>query len=154
MRLVLSSEVEPGQRVVVYAGDNYMQGLTAADTLLDRGHRVDLVVPAASPGAKAEAQTVHTVVSRIVSGGVASMRAMSALTCFSQGRVDGVDMLTGAPFTLECDTLVSCFGGVADDSLYHSLKGRVAELHRIGDCVAPRTTDAAIFEGGRVGRLI
>lgn len=36
---------------------------------------------------------------------------------------------------------------VADDSLYRSLKGSVAELHRIGDCVAPRTTDAAIFEG-------
>lgn len=154
VRSVLSSEVELGQRVVVYAGDNYMQGLTAADTLLDRGHRVDLVVPAASPGAKAEAQTVQTVVSRIVSKGVASMHVMSALTRFSQGRVGGVDMLTGASFTLECDTLVSCFGGVADDSLYHTLKGGVAELHRIGDCVAPRTTDAAIFEGGRIGRLI
>ena len=154
VRSVLSSDAELGQRVVVYAGDNYMQGLTAADTLLDRGHRVDLVVPAASPGAKAEAQTVQTVLSRIVSKGVASMHTMSALTRFSQGRVDGVDMLTGASFTLECDTLVSCFGGVADDSLYHRLKGGVGELHRIGDCVAPRTTDAAIFEGGRIGRLI
>ena len=154
VRSVLSAEVELGPRVVVYAGDNNMQGLTAADTLLDRGHRVDLVVPAASPGAKAEAQTVQTVLSRIVSGGVASVRAMSALTRFSQGRVDGVDMLTGAPFTLECNSLVSCFGGVADDSLYHGLKGCVAELHRIGDCVAPRTTDAAVFEGGRIGRLI
>jgi len=57
----------------VYAGDNYMQGLTAADTLLDRGHRVDLVVPAASPGAKAEAQTVQTVVSRL--GGRHPIRA-------------------------------------------------------------------------------
>ena len=154
VRSVLNSEVELGHRVVVYAGDNYMQGLTAADTLLDRGHRVDLVVPAASPGAKAEAQTVQTVVSRIVAKGVASMRAMSALTGFSQGRVDGVDMICGTSFTLECDTLVSCFGGVADDSLYRSLKGSVAELHRIGDCVAPRTTDAAVFEGGRIGRLI
>ncbi len=154
VRAVLSSEVEPGQRVVVYAGDNYLQGLTAADTLLDRGHCVDLVVPAASPGAKAEAQTVQTVVSRIVSKGVASVRAMSALTRFSPGRVDGVDMLTGASFMLECDTLVSCFGGVADDGLYRRLKGCVPEVHRIGDCVAPRTTDAAIFEGGRIGRLI
>jgi len=73
VRSVLNSEVELGQRVVVYAGDNYMQGLTAADTLLDRGHRVDLVVPAASPGAKAEAQTVQTVVSRL--GGRHPIRA-------------------------------------------------------------------------------
>ena len=115
---------------------------------------LQMLKPHTSPGAKAEAQTVQTVLSRIVSKGVASMRAMSALTRLSQGRVDGVDMLTGASFMLECDTLVSCFGGVADDSLYHSLKGCVPELHRIGDCVAPRTTDAAIFEGGRIGRLI
>ncbi len=154
VRSVLNSEVEPGRRVVVYAGDNYLQALTVADTLLDRGHSVDLVVPAMSPGAKAEAQTVQAVMSRIISKGVASLRTMSALTRFEPGRVDGVDMTFGVPFTLECDTLVSCFGGIADDSLYHSLKGSVTELHRIGDCVAPRTTDAAIFEGARIGRLI
>ena len=154
VRSVLRSQAQVGHRAVVYAGDNYMQGLTVADTLLDRGHRVALVVPAAAPGAKAEAQTVQVVMSRIMSKGAASVRTMSALTRVQPGRVDGVDMVGGAPFTLECDTLVSCFGGVADDSLYKQLRGSVTELHRIGDCVAPRTTDAAIFEGGRIGRLI
>jgi hypothetical protein len=45
-------------------------------------------------------------------------------------------------------------GQQVDDSLYHSLKGKVAELHRIGDCVAPRKLDMAIWEGHTVGRQL
>jgi hypothetical protein len=52
------------------------------------------------------------------------------------------------------DTIVLAAGNVARDSLYFELKGRVRELYRVGDCVAPRKTDMAIMEGHRVGRLI
>jgi hypothetical protein len=45
-------------------------------------------------------------------------------------------------------------GNVANDSLYFELKGKVDELYRVGDCVAPRKTDMAIIEGHRVGRLV
>ena len=43
-------------------------------------------------------------------------------------------------------------GPKADDELYFALKGRVEELHRIGDCVAPRKLDHAIYEGYLAGR--
>ena len=39
-------------------------------------------------------------------------------------------------------------------ALYKSLKGKVKELHRIGDCVAPRKVDMAIWDGHKVGREI
>jgi hypothetical protein len=52
------------------------------------------------------------------------------------------------------DTLVLCAGNVSDDELYFDLKGRVAELYRIGDCVAPRLTDMAIVEGHSVARRL
>ena len=35
-----------------------------------------------------------------------------------------------------------------------SLKGRVPDLHRIGDCVAPRRAHAAIIEGEKAGRAV
>ena len=38
--------------------------------------------------------------------------------------------------------------------LYFALKGRVKELYRIGDCVAPRKIDMAIHEGYTVGRNV
>lgn len=45
-------------------------------------------------------------------------------------------------------------GQAVDDDLYFALKGKVKELHRIGDCVAPRKVDMAIWEGHQVGREI
>jgi hypothetical protein len=52
------------------------------------------------------------------------------------------------------DTLVLAAGNRACEDLYFALKGKVKELHRIGDCLSPRKTDMAILEGHRVGRLL
>ena len=51
------------------------------------------------------------------------------------------------------DTIVLDMGDKADDSLYFQLKGQV-ELYRIGDCVAPRGVDMAIFEGRKAGEAV
>ena len=40
----------------------------------------------------------------------------------------------------------------ADDSLYRELKGQVRGLHRIGDCLAPRRLDNAIYDAELAGR--
>jgi hypothetical protein len=45
-------------------------------------------------------------------------------------------------------------GQRVEDALYMSLKGKVKELYRIGDSVAPRKVDMAIWEGHRIGREI
>jgi hypothetical protein len=42
--------------------------------------------------------------------------------------------------------------GVPDRTLYDALKDRVPDLHRVGDAVAVRTCDRAIFDGHIVGR--
>ena len=50
------------------------------------------------------------------------------------------------------DTVVLATGPKANDGLYFALKGEVENLHRIGDCVAPRKLDHAIYEGHLAGR--
>ena len=52
------------------------------------------------------------------------------------------------------DSLVLAMGQRVEDALYMSLKGKVPELYRIGDCVAPRKVDMAIWEGHKLGREI
>jgi len=52
------------------------------------------------------------------------------------------------------DTIVLAFGGQANNQLYRDLKGQVKELYAVGDCVAPRQVEHAIYEGHRVGRLV
>jgi hypothetical protein len=43
---------------------------------------------------------------------------------------------------------------VAEDRLYAELRGRVADLRMVGDCVAPRTALEAIYEGHAAGRAV
>jgi len=52
------------------------------------------------------------------------------------------------------DTIVLDMGNTARDELYKQLKGQVSELHRIGDCVAPRGIDMAILEGRKAGEAL
>ena len=82
------------------------------------------------------------------------MHTMSAVTHFTDDAVGIVEMMSGHEETLACDTLVSSFGGAPADGLYKAIKGAYAEVHRIGDCVAPRNADAAIFEGSKLARVI
>jgi hypothetical protein len=67
-------------------------------------------------------------------------------------RVMGRDLYTNRPVTFRgYDTVVLDMGNVPNDGLYRQLKGRVKELYRVGDCVAPRGIDMAVMEGRRVG---
>ena len=59
---------------------------------------------------------------------------------FKEGKIEDVD------------TGMYAMPAVADNQIYKSLKGKVEELHAIGDCVASRRIETAIYEGSKVGR--
>ncbi len=52
------------------------------------------------------------------------------------------------------DSIVTAMGNDVCDGLYFALKGRVPELVRVGDCVAPRKVDMAIHEGYLAGKRV
>jgi 2,4-dienoyl-CoA reductase (NADPH2) len=54
----------------------------------------------------------------------------------------------------KADTVVLAVHRKTEHSLYDALKGQINELHRIGDCVAPRRAHAAIIEGEKAGRAL
>jgi hypothetical protein len=49
---------------------------------------------------------------------------------------------------------VLAVGSRSADGLYHELKGRVAEMHLVGDAMAPRRLANALLEATRAGRRI
>jgi hypothetical protein len=80
-------------------------------------------------------------------------RLNSWATGIEGDRVSIVNLYTGAADTVEgVDTIVLATGPKANDELYFTLKGAVETLHRIGDCLAPRKLDHAIYEGELAGR--
>ncbi len=151
VRDVLDGSVETGQTVAFYAGDNHMQGLSVTELLLDQGKTVHFICPIAAPGVQGEMQVVECQVERLLKKGLAGMLLHSYVKSFDGSQISGVEGLAKHPFTLDCDSLVSTFGGDSRTDLYFQLKGKVS-LHRIGDALAPRNCDFAMFDGATIGR--
>jgi 2,4-dienoyl-CoA reductase (NADPH2) len=55
---------------------------------------------------------------------------------------------------LEAERVVIAIGTRPDNALYEQLEPLGYEVHRIGDCLQPRSAKTAIYEGGVLGRTI
>jgi mycofactocin system FadH/OYE family oxidoreductase 2 len=142
-----------GKRVVVLDDDGSRYAAGVTEVLLDRGSDVELVSrwPALFPGIMTTLDMAH-VYGRLLGKGLA-YRLNSWALGVDGGTVTIFNLYTGAHETLEgVDTIVLATGAKANDDLYLALKGQVENLHRIGDCLAPRKLDHAIYEGELAGR--
>ena len=65
------------------------------------------------------------------------------------------DGFTGREFTIDgVDATILSVGNVSINQLFYDVKGKVPEVHRIGDCVTPRRIEHAHFEGHKIGMEI
>jgi 2,4-dienoyl-CoA reductase (NADPH2) len=53
-----------------------------------------------------------------------------------------------------CDWVACAVPPRPADELWHALSGAPFEVHRVGDCLAPRQAHAAVIEGERVGAAL
>ena len=152
---ILSGEVETGQKVLMIDLNGHHQGTGTAEFLADRGKSVHLITPALFPGsALGPLQDLYLTRQRLARKGVTFTPDIAVLEI--QGTlVKGLNVYSNALIDFEgYDTVVLAAGNTVRDELYWALKGKVPELYRIGDCVAPRLTDMAIADGHRVGRML
>jgi 2,4-dienoyl-CoA reductase-like NADH-dependent reductase (Old Yellow Enzyme family)/thioredoxin reductase len=55
---------------------------------------------------------------------------------------------------VEAERIVITIGNRPDNKLYNQIKSLGYEIHRIGDCLEPRSAKSAIYEGAVLGRTI
>ena len=142
-----------GRRVVVLDDDGTRYAAGVTEVLLDRGCTVELVSrwPALFPATLTTLDMAH-LYSRLLGKGL-TYRLNSWALRIENDHVSVFNLYTGADETLTgVDTIVLATGPKANDGLYFALKGKVQNLHRVGDCVAPRKLDHAIYEGYLAGR--
>jgi mycofactocin system FadH/OYE family oxidoreductase 2 len=142
-----------GKRVVVLDDDGTRYAAGVTEVLLDRGCSVELVSrwPSLFPSTLTTLDMAH-IYSRLLGKGL-TYRLNSWAHRIEQDRVSVFNLYTGSEDALSgVDTVVLATGPAANDSLYFALKGEVQDLHRAGDCVAPRKLDHAIYEGYLAGR--
>ena len=152
---VLKGEVETGQNVLLIDLDGHHQATGTAEFLADRGKAVHVITPALFVGGQlGPLQDLFLTRQRLAKKGVTSTPDIAVLEI--QGTLaKGLNVYSNEMIDFNgYDTIVLAAGNVSQGQIYFDLKGKVKELYRIGDCVAPRKTDMAIVEGNRVGRLL
>jgi mycofactocin system FadH/OYE family oxidoreductase 2 len=150
---VLQGEEPAGRRVVVLDDDGTRAVAGVCEVLLDRGNEVELVSRwnALFPTTLTTLDMAH-LYSRLFGKGL-TYRLNTWASSIEGDRVAVFNLYTGAAEVLEgIEAVVLAAGAKANDDLYLALKGQVENVHRIGDCVAPRKLDHAIYEGYLAGR--
>jgi 2,4-dienoyl-CoA reductase (NADPH2) len=139
-----------GDRVAVVDHVGFHQATATAEWLAERGHRVDVLTPTLSAGQDLgltlDLENWHR---RVLALGVRIVTSVAPLG-FEGGRVQAVHAYSGRQLEFgPYDAIVVANHGVPHDELYFALKGKL-DVHRAGDCVAPRRAGEAIVEGHRV----
>ena len=151
---VLLGQVVPGRRAVVIDGQHHLEAPSVAEFLAERGTQVELISPHFFVGPEIEINTLLGLYRSLTALGV-TLTPMTEPVEIADGTLIVRNVFTKQEREiLDVDTIVLAMGGAADDRLYAELKGRIADLHRAGDCVAPRLIPSAVLEGSRVGRAL
>lgn len=151
---ILRKEVKPGRRVVVADWRNDWIGPGVAEMLVKEGSVVELAVNGTHLG---------SALPLYVRDNMAAELHKLDIRITPYARVFGTDsgtvyfQHTGSrePIIFEdMDMLVLCHGHRPFDKLKADLRGLDIPVHLVGDCLAPRTAEEAVYEGLKVGASI
>jgi mycofactocin system FadH/OYE family oxidoreductase 2 len=152
---ILKGEVEAAQKVILIDMDGHHKATSTAELLADMGKTVHILTSSLFIGGKlGPLQDLFLMRQRLLKKGITFTPDIAVLEI--QGTtIKGLNVYSNALIDFEgYDTVVLATGNRVEDGLYFALKGKVKELYRVGDCVAPRKMDMAVLEGHKVGRLL
>jgi hypothetical protein len=154
VRDILTGAVTPGHRVLIVAQDDHLPPLSLADHLTERGHQVTLVYAAAQPGALLGRYILGGILARLHKRGVAFRQLEEVIAVHADGvRVRNVYSLATEDLH-GFDTVALACGGDSDAGLYDELRGRLPEVHLLGDAYAPRRLVSATRQAYALARLL
>jgi 2,4-dienoyl-CoA reductase (NADPH2) len=177
VRDVLEGRAEPAGQVVVVDDLGFHQATSVAELLADRGCSVEIITAGMVVGqdlgitldmetfnVRAHAKGIRQATDLVVMGvaaapGEDTAGAPSEDTAGADGAggdgSGGIELSllhhpTGQPAQRRCDWVVCAVHQAPEDELWQELQAAPFEVHRAGDCVAPRRAHAAVIEGHRV----
>lgn len=146
---VLIGKAAVGERVLVVGGG--LVGLETAEFLAARGKTVFLIGRRSELGMNIFPLVRPAIVWKTKEAGVVTY-VKTSLKSMGNGTV--VLDVDGVPEMLLVDTVVQATGREPDAAMAEALKGKVPEVHVIGDAASARMITDAVHEGHRVGRTL
>jgi hypothetical protein len=142
-----------GRRVVILDAVGHIEGIGLGHLLASLGREVIVVHPLPMP-VLLDAETAAHALPLAVRAGI-HWRPSTVLAAIGANEVTLVDVYAQRPEVVpDVDHVVIRTHGVPADGLWHALRDRVPEVVRVGDAVAVRPADRAIFDGHMAGRRL
>lgn len=155
---VLEGNVGKARKAIVWDHAGEMAGsqiaLSAAELLAKTGAEVQIVTPNFAVGEDIHPTTRTPLYQRLLSAGMiftpnSEVSAVEGTSVIIRNIYSGKEQ-----WVSQVDALVTWLGNQAQDSLWHALRDRLREVYAAGDCVAPRSVEAATMEGAKIARAL
>ncbi|HKV01776.1 MAG TPA: FAD-dependent oxidoreductase, partial [Ktedonobacteraceae bacterium] len=146
---------QSGSYAMVYDQLGFHQATSTAELLAEKGCKVEIVTPQFYVGGDLGVTLdIELWYRRALAKGM-QLTADYFLADLGPNSATIINNYTGQPRQLENLALaVMATPQAANDTLYHQLQGKVKQLYRVGDCIAPRRVENAILDGERVARAL
>ncbi len=142
-----------GHRVVIFDAVGHIEAIGLGELLAVMHKDVTVVTPLPMP-MNLDRETMGYALPRAVQAGM-RWRPNTALAGIGKHQVTLIDVLSRRFEQMDgVDTVVIRTNGLPNDSLYFALRGKVPQVIRVGDAVAVRPADRAIFDGHMAGREV
>ncbi|MGD8838459.1 MAG: NAD(P)-binding protein [Gammaproteobacteria bacterium] len=146
----LFAGAEPGGDVLIYDDDHYFMAGALAEQLLQAGHRVRYLTPAATISSwSAMTDEQDFIVRRLLSLGIETVFTRVA-EAIEPGRMITRGIYDDETGVHEFDSLLLVTSRAPGDGLFHRLESGTAT--RIGDCLLPSSIADAVYSGHRFAR--
>ncbi|MBC3478024.1 NAD(P)-binding protein [Pseudomonas taiwanensis] len=155
LRLALVTPEKLGKKILVLdeTGEYLPFGLAELLATVP-GVEVEVVSPHNVVGADVQRRLEYqVVVQRLVNLGV-TLTPQHNIQSISGRCIELLPNWGGRSRIEEVDSIVLSIARVPNDELYQSLRESFSNLHRIGDCLAPRALSAVMYEAEELGRTI
>ena len=147
---VLNGELPLKKKTIVIGGGPV--GCEVALHMSEHGCPVTIVEMLPKIGDRLESMTRKILIKHLHENNVRIMTEYRLSKVSDDGVV--VTKGKGEERFLEAERVVITVGNRPDNRLYHEIEPLGYEVHRIGDCLEPRSAKAAIYEGAVLGRSI
>jgi 2,4-dienoyl-CoA reductase-like NADH-dependent reductase (Old Yellow Enzyme family) len=151
---ILTGKAQVGENVLVYDVEGRARGSFIALKLAEEGKSVRFVYPGPMAGLMLDGITMMSNTPRFASAGVQLCPSL-IITGIEGSTVNAISTTTRKPVAIEgIDTAVMVGFGTSNTKLYEGIKGKVPELHLVGDALAPRIIKRAVWDGHIAGRKL
>lgn len=146
---------QPGENVLVFDQLGFHQATSTAELLAEKGCKVEVVTPQFYVGGDLGITLdIELWYRRALAKGII-LTANHFLAALGPNNATIMNNYTGQAQQRENLALaIMATPQRAHDTLYSQLVGKVKQLQRIGDCVAPRRVEHAILDGERAARVL